>query len=544
MGMQQETSHANDYVSAFAPGLDAAINCHLGLINVDKNVPVYDVSGLHRSTDPGAGAITPYHNCTTSVVQNIPAGGELFKDYGDHWFITRPYAFSTLPLKDDFPKAETLVHKFNRLQTGLQGKKKVSEKLLADLWGVVTSMTYSRTINALPKEYEAVSLVVQEGIRAYYQPSGTRDLQDLQQTGRCLDITKPAKSLVAQAGRGLFATQLLKKDSIVAGTPMLQVQDARIFDMFNGDWFNKKEEPDRDDLVGYQIMMNYCWKHDESTLYLCPYGAGVNYVNHGSSLGKDNDTKKTANVRLQWADDGVMGHNAAWLRQPPAAMGYQASPGLFIDLVATRDILPGEEILMDYGPAWEDAWQEHLEHWKNVNYNRRSAEYQSARDWNEENGETVLRTETEQKLVPYPSHMELRCLEEIGGNPNLKHAEAVSLWTLSESGVPCQILERREVMEGDQDEENDHYYKVLFAPNVWNEETGYYEPGDVWYEPDWIVRGALSFVDRPYSTDLMLEDAFRFPIGFPDALLPDAWRNIDEGLKDDEEEGEEEVEEE
>jgi hypothetical protein len=91
--------------------------------------------------------------------------------------------------------------------------------------------------------------------------------------------------------------------------------------MFNGDWFDKAIEPDREDLVGYQIMMHYCWKHDESTLYLCPYGAGVNYVNHGSSDDNDNDTKTTANVRLQWAADGVMGHNASWLNKPPAAMG-------------------------------------------------------------------------------------------------------------------------------------------------------------------------------------------------------------------------------
>lgn len=535
--MQQETSHPNEYVSAFAPGLDAAINCHLGLINVDKNVPAYDVSGLHRSTDPGAGAITPYHNCTTSVIQHIPAGGELFKDYGDHWFITRPYAFSTLPLKDDFPKAEALLHKFYTLQTSLKENNNVPEKVLADLWGVVTSLTYSRTINALPVEHEAVSLVMQEGIRAYYQPKGTRDLKDLQQIGRCLDITKPGKSTVAQAGRGLFATQRLEQGSIVAGSPMLQVQDARVFDMFNGDWFDKGEEPDRDHLVGYQIMMNYCWKHAESTLYLCPYGAGVNYVNHGSSRGNDNGNKK-ANVRLQWTADGVMGHNAAWLSKPPQDMEYGASPGLFIDLVATRDILPGEEILMDYGPAWEDAWQEHLERWKNRDHNRYSGDYQSARDWNNVNGETVLRTETEQESLPYPSHMELRCLEDIERNPDMKHTEAASLWTLSESGVPCEIVERREATEDDQDDENDHYYKVLFAPKIWNEESEYYDIGDVWYESDWIVRGALSFVDRPYSTDLMLEDAFRYPIGFPDELLPDAWRNIDEEFEGEDEEEE------
>jgi hypothetical protein len=55
--------------------------------------------------------------------------------------------------------------------------------------------------------------------------------------------------------------------------------------------------------------------------------------------------------------------------------------------------------------------------------------------------------------------MELRCLEEIEGNPDLKHTEAASRWTLSESGVSCEILERREATEDDEDDENDHYYK-------------------------------------------------------------------------------------
>ena len=71
------------YVSSFLLGLDAAINCNLALINVDKDEPQYDTGGLHRSRDPGAGAFTPYHNSTNEVTAHIPVGGELFKYYGD-----------------------------------------------------------------------------------------------------------------------------------------------------------------------------------------------------------------------------------------------------------------------------------------------------------------------------------------------------------------------------------------------------------------------------------------------------------------------------
>ena len=35
--------------------------------------------------------------------------------------------------------------------------------------------------------------------------------------------------------------------------------------------------------------------------------------------------------------------------------------GVSIDFVALRDIQEGEEILIDYGEAWERAWQQHVQ---------------------------------------------------------------------------------------------------------------------------------------------------------------------------------------
>jgi hypothetical protein len=81
MGMAQDTDDAD--IEAFCPGLDCAINCHLALINVGKSVPLWDEAGLHRYTSPGTGAISPYHNGTTRVLEFVPKGGELFKFYGD-----------------------------------------------------------------------------------------------------------------------------------------------------------------------------------------------------------------------------------------------------------------------------------------------------------------------------------------------------------------------------------------------------------------------------------------------------------------------------
>jgi hypothetical protein len=85
MGMKMEVGSAD--VEALCPGLDCAINCNLALINVDKSTPVHDEAGLHRAEDAGAGAITPYHNGTTKVIRKVPPGGELFKFYGDNWYV-------------------------------------------------------------------------------------------------------------------------------------------------------------------------------------------------------------------------------------------------------------------------------------------------------------------------------------------------------------------------------------------------------------------------------------------------------------------------
>jgi hypothetical protein len=85
MGMKQEVQTLD--LEAMCPGLDCAINCNLALINVGKSNPMHDSAGLHRSSSPGAGAFSPYHNGTTTVKRPIPPGGELFKYYGDSWYV-------------------------------------------------------------------------------------------------------------------------------------------------------------------------------------------------------------------------------------------------------------------------------------------------------------------------------------------------------------------------------------------------------------------------------------------------------------------------
>lgn len=492
--------------------MDAVINCNLGLINVDKDFPKYDFSGLHRSRDPGAGAFTPYHGCPTYTTNYVPAGGELFKDYGEDWFTSREAIFGLIPLTDDYPIAEEVVQSLHRiLET-----RNVTTAARRDIWRLTTNSPWveeSRTLRAIPNAYENLELIATQGIRAAYQPQATRPIHELHEKGRCADAIRPQPSTLHQAGRGAFSTRPFLPNQIVTGTPMLFFPTAVNFEMYEGDWFTKSlEDFYPDSIQGYQLLYNYCWHPDKniSSIYMCPYGSGINYINH-------NQTR--ANVRLQWAPDGEMNHDASLLQSHPSKMYYQSAPRLWMDIVATREIADDEELFLDYGDAWERAWQDHANEWAEHEF---PEDYESAHDWNLNNTATILKTLEEQKADPYPENFVLTCLPEIA---NWSMAEALTsnvarkLWEPSVVGFPCHVFERELQSNGD------YWYRVAYRELEWPVPLTFHDT-DTWDYSYWIIREAMRFQEAPYTSDIFLEEAFRHPMGFPDDVFPEAWRDV------------------
>ena len=133
-GMEQETEGSDMLeleVNAASPGFGAAVNSMLNLFNVDddnQRTFSLDTAGLYYigknnneskpssvpqgvSSRPGAGAFTPYHGRVFHATKYIPAGMELFVNYGANYFMNRPQ-YKSMPMSKDYKLADKLVKKF------------------------------------------------------------------------------------------------------------------------------------------------------------------------------------------------------------------------------------------------------------------------------------------------------------------------------------------------------------------------------------------------------------------------------------------------
>jgi hypothetical protein len=488
-------------VKAASPGFGSAANSFLPLVNVQEQSDLHiDAAGLHRSTDPGVGAFTIYHHRRSTATQDIVVGQELFVDYGAEWFQARPQ-LGPIPLMDDLDKAHDLVRAYHILES-----RNISPDALHDAWDMfVRHSLYkdSRVLGAFhhdnPHELE---LFKDRTVRQLRVEQSIRSLEWLQQHGTCADHIHEGPSTLRQAGRGAMAARYLPTGTVVAHMPLIHITDRSLLDMFapTGDE-NGNVVIDHSTPIGQQLLLNYCYGHNESTLLLCPYGPMVNLINH-------NQTQ--ANVALQWADPWRGNHMPDLLEHPLEELEHDATAKLAMELVAIRDIQPGEEVFLDYGDAWEAAWQHQVRTWKPA-----SALYTSAETLNA--SPMRVRTEFEQIDQPYPSNIGIQCSWHFTDTDRWRrlYYEEGERFILMNDYYPCEVLRYEEV----DDDIDEYIYTIVITKQEDDNELINYLVEDV-------PRLAIRFVDAPYSIDMFLSNAFRHSIGIPDEIFPSAWRNL------------------
>mmetsp|Transcript_30698 Transcript_30698/g.61309 ORF Transcript_30698/g.61309 Transcript_30698/m.61309 type:complete len:622 (+) Transcript_30698:97-1962(+) len=499
--------------TALVIGTGCMPNCNFALINAHEGQPDYDHAGLHRNRDVGVGGFTGYYNQKMIAERHIPTGGEIFVTYGEHWFITREDTMAHVPFEGSYKRVDMFLKKIQRLFAKYETD--TDPDFMKDFWEVITSVSYeSKFSNALPLSFEDMKSALSIGSAETRLPYSVRSLEWLNEHGRCMDNIRPGNSTIKQAGRGAFASRFIPKGGIVAPGPLLHLQNRTSIYMYEMNPENG--ERDTSQFIGMQLIVNYCFGHSESSLLLCPYTSPSAYINHNSH---------SPNARIFWANDDTHNHNPDWLDEDVEFLKKKNYIGLSVNFIALRDIQPGEEVFIDYGPEWEAAWNKHVDEWKPP---QGSENYMPAAEIAKDTS-APLRTVHEQKHMPYPENILFYC--HYGYMPGLEGGE----WEwddtfIQENRYPCKIT-RRKIFPNEIGQEGYLYDAMMLTQDEMDHETGvfvgYIIPSGEKHVLKNIPRGAIEVKDKFYSKDeYAMENSFRHEMMFPDDIFPATWKNI------------------
>ena len=324
----------------------------------------------------------------------------------------------------------------------------------------------------------------------------------LRRHGLCIDHVYVKQSAHPDMGRGAHAKRALPAGTVVAPAPLQIFRDRSNF---------QKQTPE-------SLFVNYCFQPKGSPMLLFPYGQAFGLINHGTSSSRREKQKQQnqqqqdlpiANVELRWSTHHM--NHKQWLDLPLEQFYEMQYPGsMMVEVVALRDIEKDEEIFMDYGAEWEEAWYRHVKTWKPDDKHNKYV-YPQDMDLTQ-----PFRTVQEQTDDPYPPNLKLVC--DTANHD--READTVMEWKPSgrwpEYLTECQILSRTERLDGNDKEAStvSYFYNV----SLWHE---YYE--DETYIDYDVPQSAIGFVDGPYQSDQHLANAFRHPMVFPEDMTPPQW---------------------
>ena len=377
------------------------------------------------------------------------------------------------------------------LQWTLQLQKDYGQELtvplMTRLWTLTKSLHKSRDFSVLPKEldWNKVSETMNQKetdnqqisieTREYWLGKSVRSLEWLQKHGKCQDHIKPGLSTIPNAGRGAFASRYLPKGTAVGYSPLIHIGEG------GHELLSRTRE----------LLINYSFSHRSSTLLLTPYGAGVMYINHASK-------PRQPNVRLQWPKDEMIAHKPNWLsRDVNFLRDTPGTVGLSLEYIALRDILEGEEILMDYGSEWQQAWDDHVANYtppEDANNYVHSSQFEI----------NELKTLEELKEEPYPSNLHTLCKPSFRKDKQSGRHYFTKILREDGQYVHCHVLER---------EPGPLYTVNLTLP------TEFVTVHQV-TQPE-----GIDLFDKALSQDFHLAQSFRHYIGIPDDLFPESWKN-------------------
>jgi hypothetical protein len=161
---------------------------------------------------------------------------------------------------------------------------------------------------------------------------------------------RDGQPMLIPIGRGLFANRAFQKGERITVAPVA-VLDKKWVDLVS------RASP--------SLIQNYCLWDGKAAIVLLPMSTMV-MMNHAPShVTEEGGEGVKANTEMRWfswrrsetAEDAR--HRVFSMKNVPALVQSPMVP-LDIEIYATRDIEQGEELLMDYGEAWEQRWNRAL----------------------------------------------------------------------------------------------------------------------------------------------------------------------------------------
>jgi hypothetical protein len=337
-----------------------------------------------------------------------------------------------------------------------------------------------------------------------------KPLPDLQENGICMDGITVQKSTIEGAGRGAFANRAVQEGEIITSSPTLFFDRSQMEIVKQA--LDKKENLKfTEHVIGHQLLLNYCYGHENSTVLTLPYGPGINFINHGN----------TPNAMLKWSDSLLSNHRL--FEKSATDVLEETDVRLLVEIVSLRDLQPGEEILIDYGKGWARAWEDHVQAWNAP----QGSSYISAADYKRAHPDNLINTLEEQESDPYPDNIYTACIfkeynETLRGRGENEYFNAETnevYWTPLRDGAclrPCEIVSRQIVGE-----------KTYYTVKV-DDMTNEFFPQQCALAPEreTVLRTpeqVITVVDKEYTADQFLENSFRHEIGVSDDMYPEEW---------------------
>ena len=411
-----------------------------------------------------------------------------------------------MPISTDYDEADSLVENFHEFQQN--EAKDIDDDTMNIFWKWVraNNLDTENAAKLLPKSVSDLGHVSEIGTGLYNAPKDfTRSIDWLNEHGICVSNIKAGISSIPHAGRGAFSKLNFQKGDLVTSSPLIHECETSYMRY-------RIHENEPNESKRTQLFLNYCFGHPSSKMLLCPYSPYVNLINHSQE----------PNVAIRWSTSKY--NNKDWLSLSAEELCAKQHVELVIDFVAVRDIQEGDEILLDYGEFWQNAWNNHVQNFRPKLRNGNYLDYQSPAKLNKVPYDDIA-TMYEQESDPYPENIITQCLfrdDEVEyippeGEDDYYEGYPKRLYTGHDNGLHqvyrCNVYERYSRGEGE--------IIYVVGLHLWeDEEEQEYET--MVYD---VPRSSIWFGDKYYAADYHLDNAFRRPIGFPDEIFPQSWRN-------------------